>query len=108
MSGLRDQSVNYGRMIRWAQFDKAAGYIRAQDGSSVSVDAASLAEIRVTSYKIEHSEFSPDRTEAIVDASIDYYDQRRNVINTIKDRQRWWYDEASKRWYLDGRLPDLK
>lgn len=98
---------DYGRLIRWRGMDGAAQFLRARDGSSISVDLESLEEIRVTSYRIAGSQVDPDEETGQVIAEIDYYNERDNRILTLTDEQDWWFDTESTSWFLDGQLPDF-
>ena len=105
--GLSEQSEDYGRMIRWGHFHDAIAYQRSPDGPTDTADVDSLRDVRVTSYQILRTEFSEDGKEAVVDAVVEYHYEPQNVVKATRDRQRWWYHEEDKRWYLDGGLPDF-
>ncbi len=98
----------YGKLIRWRAFDDAATYLRTQDNKPISSDTQVYKEIRVTNYKVTRVVLNEEKTQAFVTAEISYYHERVNNVHTIRDMQLWWLDEESGRWYLDGKLPEMK
>ena len=104
---LRIQTLNYGKLIRWRAYDDAKKYIRRRDGSHAALNHALLNEIRVTRYEVTAINISASKDEAVVTAEISYYHERVNKVHNIRDEQHWWRDAASKRWLLDGALPNF-
>ena len=107
MNAFDHQTRVYGKLVRWGLFDQAAEMRLAKEGSLDPVPLDKLKEIRVTSYRIVRSKVSPDRKEAVVYATIDYYHERQNQVRTLNEQQMWWYDEEQEKWFLDGDLPDF-
>ena len=53
----------------------------------------------------EMDEDYESQDEAAVTTDISYYHERINSVNDIRDKQTWWKDEDSGRWFIDGTLP---
>lgn len=104
---LNETTKVYGSAIRWGQFNDAADFIAIRNSVPQGVDRALLKNIRVTSYDIADVDLSEDGLEALLTVSITYYHTNSGIINTITDRQMWWYSEELKGWLLDGSLPDF-
>lgn len=105
LSAFDYQTHAYGRMLRWGDFAQAAAMRRAKVGNLSPTNLNDYREIRVTSYQIQRSKLSTDRSEAVLDAVIDYYHERYNQVRTLSDQQTWWYDEENQKWFLDSNLP---
>lgn len=102
---LNDQVKLYGKLIRWRGYEQAAGMIKKRSSAMEPLDRDFLKEIRVTKYEVLQIKVNEDQDEAVVIATISYYHERVNAVNTIEDVQVWWHDEEAGVWYLDGDLP---
>ena len=102
---LQDLSAAYRKAIRWSEFEVAKHYIRHRDGSGFDYDKAFLEGIKVTSMEIVKHDVSIENLEAKVTAELSYYHLNQGSIKTIVDKQLWWYDPDTERWYLDGEFP---
>lgn len=96
---------NYRKLVRWGYYDEAAKYLRTPDGKPFDADLKNSARFRVTNYTVSTQLLSDDGKEARVLASIEYYELDSGVIRALHDEQKWWYDAAGKRWYLQTPLP---
>ncbi|MGH8602439.1 MAG: hypothetical protein ACREXR_06580 [Gammaproteobacteria bacterium] len=104
-----DTSVNtYLKLIRWGHFDAAAQYIRHREKEGQVPRARdNLEGVRVTFYEVLSQGLSDDQKEAAVAVNLGFYDVDSGIVHRFYDRQMWWFDEAAKRWFLDGDLPDF-
>ena len=119
---LLENTVNsYARLIRWGEWREAAKHIRPRPANELEVELDELAaevketpeeevellpsDIQVSNYQSHGINSNNELTEALVIATIDYYRKDSVSIRQLEYRQDWWYDEQSKRWYMDGRLP---
>lgn len=98
-------AATYGKLLRWGYFDEAVAYLRARDGDTVVPDLSLIARHRITSYDIKSQLLADTGREGRVVAVIDYYDVDSGVLQSLRDEQLWWFDDETKRWYLDSPLP---
>ncbi|MGH8657534.1 MAG: hypothetical protein ACREV4_03360 [Gammaproteobacteria bacterium] len=104
-----DISLNtYLKLIRWGHFDTAAQYIRHREKEGPPPRARdNLEGVRVTFYEVLSQGLSDNQKEALVAVTLGFYDVDSGIVHRFHDRQMWWFDEAAKRWFLDGDLPDF-
>lgn len=102
---LHSQVKTYGKLIRWRAFEDANEFVKPRDGSTAPFDSELLSEIRVTKYEVSTIILNESQDEAAVTTDISYYHERINSVNDIRDKQTWWKDEDSGRWFIDGTLP---
>lgn len=98
---------SYENALRWGVYDAAAGVIQHRSGATTTPDVTSLRNIRVTQYSTVRMLVAEDGREVQVDADISFYHEESAAVHTLRDHQVWWFDEASRRWLLDGSLPDF-
>ncbi len=104
-----DTSLNtYLKLIRWGHFEAATQYIRDREKEAPAPRARDYLEgIRVTFYEILSQGLSDDKKEALVAVALGFYHVDSGIVHRFHDRQVWWFDEAAKRWFLEGDLPDF-
>ena len=102
---LQDLTSAYRKAIRWSEFEIAKGYIRHRDGSGFDYDKEFHEGVQVTSMETIKRDVSIEDLEAIVTVKVSYYHLDHGSVKTINDIQLWWYDEETKRWYVDGNFP---
>ena len=102
---LQDSLRGYSNAMRWSDFNAAMAYIERREGEVDQTDLERLKDVRVTSYEIEDRYLSVDKGEAYVTAKISYHLADSMTVETITDKQTWWYREDQRRWLLDGDLP---
>ena len=105
---LHAQVKAYGKLIRWRAYEDANDFVKPRDGSVAPFDASLLAEIRVTKYEVSTIVLNESENEASVVTDISYYHERVNSVHELRDKQTWWKDEDSGRWFIDGSLPEFK
>lgn len=99
---------SYEQAIRWGEYELAAALLVRRDGSPVAPSLEGLSKIHVTAYSTVSSTLRGEQAEeAEVEALIDFYHDESGSIHRLRDRQRWWFDETSGRWLLEGGLPDF-
>ena len=112
-----DETIKaYMSAVRWGYYDIAEGFIRYRDEASdpkrpsttEAPDFDFLDGIRVSQYLLrsQRPTGSPDEMEVTVSWS--FYHTDYGKVNTIVDRQIWWYEKDENSWYLEGTLPDFK
>ena len=102
---LHSQVKTYGKLIRWRAFEDANEFVKPRDGNVEPFNAALMSEIRVTKYEVSTIILSESQDEAVVTTDISYYHERINSVHDIRDKQTWWKDEDTGRWFIDGTLP---
>ena len=104
---LQDSLRGYSNAMRWSDFGAAMAYIERRGEAVNQADLERLKDVRVTSYEIEDRYLSIDKGEAYVSAKIGYHLADSMTVQTITDKQTWWYREDERRWLLDGDLPNF-
>ncbi len=99
---------DFRKAIRWGYYESAAQHIRQKKYDKPLHDPTYLKNIRITSYEYGVRQFSEDGNRVTVTAHISYYDVDRGTVHSTSEKQNWWFDPESKRWFLDGDIPDLK
>ena len=92
--------------MRWSEFEAAQRYVRLREGSE-HVAPQGLDAVRVTHYRVEHTELNPDASEAAVTSAMRFIHRDSGREFSAVDRQLWWWNEEDGRWYLDGGVPDF-
>ncbi len=98
----------YENALRWGDYDAAALYRVSPTGPYPPINTEPLQAIRVASYEIVNQTMNATETKAIITVLFRYYYQDVGQVATLRDVQKWWYDAAPKRWFLDGELPDFQ
>lgn len=101
-----DLSLNtYASAVRWGNYEDAARYRLSRTGPYPPVDLTAFRDVRVTNYDIVVQAIDPPQMEAIVSVEIRYYREDTGRVEALRERQKWWYNPAFERWFLDGDLP---
>jgi hypothetical protein len=103
-----DDAINaYAQALRWGRYDDAQQFHMTRDGGRIVLDEHVMADIRVTGYAVRETVFDEEGTTAQVQAEFKYFITSRGTLQSRVVPQTWWYDEESKRWFLDSGLPDF-
>ncbi|MGH8468210.1 MAG: hypothetical protein ACREVY_04210 [Gammaproteobacteria bacterium] len=108
LENLELSVATYESALRWGDYDAAALYRVSRTGPYPPINTEPLQAIRVASYDIVNQALNATQTEATVTVLFRYYYQDVGQVATLRDIQKWWYDAARKRWFLDGELPDFQ
>ena len=109
VSLLQTSIRQYGQAVRWARYKNMYDFHLGKDGFKPKLILDKYKGIQVTAFNIiEDGEISDELKEADVIAEISYYDEDYATVNTIKHLQHWWYEEESKRWFIDAKLPEFR
>ena len=101
---LNDALSRYASAMRWGHLNTVNSYLREPDGTPLADDRPFREDIRVTGYRVVGR--SPlDEQHVRVEARLEYMSNQTGRIEAVQDSQLWWYDEAARRWFLDGRPP---
>jgi len=108
LDNLELSVATYESALRWGDYDAAALYRVSRTGPYPPINTEHLQAIRVASYEIVNQTLNATQTEATVTVLFRYYYQAVGQVATLRDVQKWWYDAAPKRWFLDSELPDFQ
>lgn len=104
---LQDSLRGYSNAMRWSDFNAAMAFVERREEAVDQIDLERLKDVRVTSYEIEDQYLSVDKGEAYVTAKISFHLADSMTVETITDKQTWWYRKDQRRWLLDGSLPSF-
>jgi hypothetical protein len=97
--------TSYDVAMRWAQYPEAYRYHVAPNGTQPPVNYDALKELSVTGVKVIEKILNPENTEANVKTEISYYFKDEGTIRKLKLDQRWWVNEETNQWFIDGEFP---
>ncbi len=97
--------TNYNALIRWGDIQTAAKFILPAARPTGLIDNRNMKDIRVISYERKVTQFTPDKLTAYVVYVFEYVNDYSGRPQRYVDKQKWVYNEKSKVWRLDGRLP---
>lgn len=97
----------YGSLVRWGEWSDAVAYHKPREGEAELPDYEFLEGLRVTDFKMLGSAGNADSGEAVAEVRIDYHYEFDNRIQTLHQRQVWYYSEEDERWWLDSPFPDF-
>lgn len=99
---------NYVAALRWSRIDDASRLHLDRDRNRPEIDTSAMEQVRVTGYKIKKKIISDDLNEASVTSELDYYKTEYGTLKQMTLEQEWWYDEESKRWYIESGFPTFE
>ena len=104
---LEDRMRQYGKMIRWAHYEDAFGYLKLAPGEEIEIPE-NIDNIRVTSYEVYIPPVKLDEKSAVQTVKIVYVFKDRQVLKTMTDKQYWAFDEEAGNWYRTNPIPPFK
>lgn len=88
---------HYTQLVRWAQFERAKGYVDPEGLADFETQAAALGDVRFTDYAIRGVEFGDDGSTAIV--TVTYYAYLRTALIAFAyDEQQQWSRPSGGAW----------
>lgn len=108
LSVLDDSIDRYVQALRWSRLDDAVSYHVGRDGGKAGIDLTPMEPIRITEYRIIEKIVNDDFTEATVTGELNYYHNEYGTLKKIPLRQKWWFEEESRKWYLESNFPVFK
>lgn len=104
-----DDAVNhYAQAMRWGRYEDAETYHMARDGQRLKFNLQELENIHITSYTVRDRDLHEDLLGADVTGEYSYFSTSYGTLRQVQFQQKWWYEEKSKRWFVDGKLPEFK
>jgi hypothetical protein len=105
MSQFDQTSRAYLRAIRWGEFEAAYAFKKLMDSDQEMPDFENYKTVKVTNYKVKQTIISETKSKIIQIVDFQYYRMKDVTVRTIIDRQKWEYDEAQEKWFLQSDLP---
>ena len=105
MSQFDETSRGYIRAIRWGDYEAAYAFKKLTDQEDVLPDFEDYRSVKVTNYKVKQTIISKDRSKIIQIVDFQYYRMKDVTVKNHIDRQKWEYDEAQEKWFLQSDLP---
>ena len=99
---------SYEKHLRWGKFEEARAFKAGPQQYLTNSERRRLQNIRVTGYDMLNSSVSADHSTAILMIRIRYVSDEDAIEKTFIDRQKWHYDEASERWFLESPIPSFR
>ncbi len=99
---------NYAVAMRWGLYPTAYAYHVLPNGTQPPADLDYLKSLSVTSVKILEKNINEDQTEANVKTEISYFFKDQGTVRKLKLEQRWWVNEETNQWFIDGEFPVFK
>jgi hypothetical protein len=106
---LSETLQQYETIVRWAQWDAAAGFISPEylaEHPITRLEMDRLRLFRVTAYIVRSSTPVADGKELLQTVEIRMFNNQQARERTTIDNQHWKFDEKSERWLLHSDLPD--
>lgn len=104
---LQAALTSYDVALRWAEYQTAYDYHLSPDGSRPRADLARLDELSVTGVKQTQKTLNEDRTEATVKYLISYYIRTQGTVRELRLEHKWWVNEETGQWFIDGEFPNF-
>ena len=108
VNNLEAAITSYDVALRWAQYPEAYSYHVSPNGTQPPATLDKLQEISVTGVKVIEKVINEDYTEATVKTEISYYLKSYGAIKKLKLDQRWWVNEKTNQWFVEGEIPEFK
>lgn len=109
-SDLLDNTLqSYAAVIRWGNFEDAAGFVdpaTLQEHPLTALDLQRYGQVRVSGYNEQPRRATGDN-EVRQTVEITLANNNTQTVRSVFDRQVWRYDEKAKRWWLMTGLPDI-
>lgn len=107
---LDSRLLQYEQMVRWSQWDGAAGFIAPEyleENPISNLDMERLRLFRVSGYTIRSAAPLGDGSEFTQVVQISMFNRHQAVERQIIDQQLWRWDEEAEIWMLHSGLPDV-
>ena len=104
-------SREYGQMLRWQEFEKAAGiYVEPSLRDEYRKRIEAGMDAKIVDYRVISVDCEPEKKKAEVRMELDYYLIPSARVKTVSDTQKWRYFEEPDRkgWRLESLLPEFK
>ena len=103
--GLEAVLRHYERSIKWGSYTEARMMAGEEAPAQEEVDP--YKEIKVISYEVISQTIIGDFQEMDQVVEIKFYHEQQAKMRTLRDTQRWVYDQEQKTWVLKSGFPDF-
>lgn len=108
LGGKSDQfetgHLEYTQMVRWGNFDKAAGWIAQESAEKFLADAAVAEKLRFTDYNILNKNLNSEDWTATVTVRYEMHLVDELINRTVTEKQNWKFNQTADRWELNTNL----
>ena len=110
MDLLQANQYAWSGAIRWGDFEGALslvepGYREAHP--TTDLELKRYEQVQITAYRERNSTADKKGGVAMRDVEIGVVNRHTQAERTVRYREEWRWDEASKNWWLMTGLPDL-
>lgn len=102
---LEEAIIHYAQALRWQRYQDAEEFQIDRQGKRHNIDEAALQHIRITGYVVRDRVVNEAVSEADVNVELEYFNDAEGTVRKTPFQQTWWYQEKSKRWFVEGELP---
>lgn len=106
---LHQAQSAFAGAVRWGDFEGAWSLVEPkyrEEHPMTELQLARYGQIQVSGYRDIGSSAFDDGT-AVRDIEIGVVNRHTLVERSMRYRERWCWDEAQKRWWLQSGLPDF-
>jgi len=107
-SAYEDAVTRYAASLRWGRFEDARTFHRSRAGETPAIDIEKLEQIRVTGHTIRKKSITPELDAGFTEVELKYYGNDSVTIKKLTFSHHWWYDDNSKRWFIESGFPIFK
>jgi hypothetical protein len=86
---LHDSQLNYTQCVRWANFEKAQGFVAPEARREFQARASELGGLRFTDYRLLSVDLGPDKKSATAHVTYIAYRPASPVAVAFDEEQRW-------------------
>lgn len=108
-TALDEMQYAYSAAIRWGDFEGAWSLVDPEYRSEhalTDIDFSRYKQVQISGYREKGMEIQPSGT-VMREIEIGVINRNTLAERTVRYRENWRYDEASKTWWLVVGLPDL-
>lgn len=108
-TALDEVQYAYSAAIRWGDFEGAWNLVDPkvrEEHPLTDIDFSRYKQVQISGYRDQGGTTTPSG-EVVRDIEIGVINRNTLAERTVRYRERWRYDEASKTWWLTSGLPDL-
>ncbi|MEO7251258.1 MAG: hypothetical protein ABIW30_01480 [Arenimonas sp.] len=108
-TALEETQYAYSAAIRWGDFEGAWNLVDPEFRKKhplSDIDFSRYKQVQISGYREQGATTQPDG-QVIRDIEIGVINRNTLTERSVRYRERWHYDQASKSWWLVVGLPDL-